>query len=134
MQANSSSEINKVVRVVKIINAEQVYNGAGTEEVLEVARSIKALDPDVGVVISRGTNVIPEWAFLLDLTLDRPGPVVITGSMRPISGVSGALALSSCSEVSWKLFFLWNPQLSSDAHCKRLIMLKTGRSVFRACC
>ena len=62
-------------------------NDEETATALEYARVIKGLDPEMPVVLSHGTNVISEVAFLLDLVLDRPAPVVVTGSTRPISSV-----------------------------------------------
>jgi L-asparaginase len=38
-----------------------------------------------GIVITHGTDILEETAYLLDRTLDRPIPVVVTGAMRTSS-------------------------------------------------
>lgn len=46
-------------------------------------------DPELsGIVIGHGTASLEETAFALSLVLDLPVPVVVTGAMRPLSGIS----------------------------------------------
>ncbi len=51
----------------------------------ERVRALSASDEVRGIVITHGTDILEETAYLLDRTLDRRIPVAITGAMRTSS-------------------------------------------------
>lgn len=58
----------------------------------DLARTCAALAEGpglAGIVIGHGTASLEETAFALSLVLDLSIPVVLTGAMRPLSGISG---------------------------------------------
>jgi L-asparaginase len=59
---------------------------------LRVAARLRVLlrDPTVdGVVVTHGTNTLAESAYIMNLIVDSPKPVVFVGSQRPWTALSG---------------------------------------------
>lgn len=78
------------------LTIQQAWQLANT--VREVVRQ-ETID---GVVVTHGTDTLEESAYLCDLTVDSPKPVVFTGAMRTASevGYDGIANLASALRVS----------------------------------
>lgn len=77
------------------------------KKMMELQRLVlKTIERDdiTGVIITHGTDTLEETAYLLDLTLNTPKPVIVTGAMRNSSelGYDGPsnLAASVCTAIS----------------------------------
>ena len=83
-------------------------------------RDAFAADPDLaGVVITHGTNTLEETAWLLQLLIDDPRPVVLVGAMRPATALSadGPLNLLQAVQVA----------LSSEASGHGVLVVMDGQ-------
>lgn len=72
---------------------------------LDLAQRVEStlMAPDVdGVVVTHGTDTLEETAYLLDLTVHSPKPIVFTGSMRTATsiGYDGIVNLSNAIRVA----------------------------------
>ena len=83
-------------------------------------REALAVDPDLaGVVITHGTNTLEETAWLLQLLIDDPRPVVLVGAMRPATALSadGPLNLYQAAQVA----------VSSEARGQGVLVVMDGQ-------
>lgn len=72
-------------------------------DVIELAgRIAREVEGGAGVVVTQGTDTLEEVAYALDLLLDPPRPVVVTGAMRNPSALSpdGPANLSAAVRVA----------------------------------
>ena len=92
------------------ITVEQVANVDSADLLFEHWRALVArirdafaAEPELaGVVITHGTNTLEETAWLLQLLIDDPRPVVLVGAMRPATALSadGPLNLLQAVQVA----------------------------------
>ncbi len=60
------------------------------EQIWDLSRRVAALVADDavdGVIVTHGTDTLEESAYLCDLTIDTPKPIVFTGAMRTVSDI-----------------------------------------------
>ena len=73
-------------------------------ELKKYTEDLLAREDITGVIITHGTDSLEETAYFLDLTIDNPKPVIVTGAMRSSSelGYDGSSNLSAavCTAVS----------------------------------
>ena len=109
------------------ISVEQVANVDSADLLFEHWRALVERirdafrsDPElVGVVITHGTNTMEETAWLLQLLIDDPRPVVLVGAMRPATALSadGPLNLFQAVQVA----------VSPEARGKGVLVVMDGQ-------
>ena len=88
-------------------------------ELVRCIREALATDPALaGVVITHGTNTLEETAWLLELLIEDPRPVVLVGAMRPATALSadGPLNLFQAVQVA----------VSARAHGQGVLVVMDG--------
>jgi L-asparaginase len=90
-----ATEIAEVIPVdFKSIPSTEIYFPEW-KELARLCRELVAAHPDLaGIVIGHGTASLEETAYVLNLVLKVPVPVVIIGSQRPASGLSTDAAIN----------------------------------------
>jgi L-asparaginase len=95
---------------LEIINFSNLPSPHITPDIMmELYKKTKELSENesiTGIIITHGTDTLEETAYLLDLLLDTPKPVIIVGAMRNFSelGYDGSsnLAAAICTALSPK--------------------------------
>ncbi|BEV35283.1 asparaginase [Synechococcus sp. M16CYN] len=115
------------VQELAILQLEQIANVDSADlrlthwrSLVERIREVFAEDSEVaGVVITHGTNTLEETAWLLQLLIDDPRPIVLVGAMRPATALSadGPLNLLQAVQVA----------LSSAARGQGVLIVMDGQ-------
>jgi L-asparaginase len=72
----------------EIVNLPSSHFSLATLETIREHVASAMVEPDVeGIVLTHGTDVLEETAYLLDLTMSGDKPIVLTGAMRTASEV-----------------------------------------------
>ena len=112
------------------IQGEQISNVGSQDMSFEILirlakriNTLLATEKIQGVVITHGTDTMEETAFFLNLTVNSPKPVVMTGSMRPATAISadGPLNLYNAVAVA-----------ADPASCNRGVMVVMNDRIHEA--
>jgi len=132
-----SAGIQGVLASIIPIDFRQIDSTAfSSEDWSELAETCLnvAANPDVaGIVIGHGTASLEETAWALSLVLDVSKPVVLTGSMRPLTGVStdahanlaAAVRVASSADLAG-VFVVVNDEIHSPRTVSKTHTLRLG--------
>ncbi len=100
------SEVSAIKNLADISTkqfANQSSASTTTQNLYDLSRAVdKALEDHDSVVVTCGTDIMEEIAYFLDLTVQSPKPVVVTGSMKPwnVVGTDAKINLYNAVKVA----------------------------------
>lgn len=100
---NEVSAIKKLADISTKQFANQSSASTSTQNLYDLSRAVdKALQDHDSVVVTCGTDIMEEIAYFLDLTVQSPKPVVVTGSMKPwnVVGTDAKINLYNAVKVA----------------------------------
>ncbi|MEI4482502.1 MULTISPECIES: asparaginase [unclassified Phyllobacterium] len=120
------------------VNFRQIDSTALTyDDWADLAETCESLcnEPDLaGIVIGHGTASLEETAWVLSLVLAPTIPVILTGSMRPLTGIStdananlaAAVRVASAPDVGPGVFVVVNDEIHSPRTVTKTHTLRLG--------